>query len=121
MKCKTVKWLQLIMHKHTTAQTLNILTLLDSGFSGVQISQQTGLSTAAIHHICSQHCPDLPKSFGGHPSKLTPADISYAAHLIHMGKAASVLQASESLSNITNTSISPQTLCRQLKKNGLKA
>ena len=48
MKCKTVGWLQLIMHKLTTAQTLNILTLLDSGFSGVQISHKTGLSTAAI-------------------------------------------------------------------------
>ena len=91
MKCETVKWLQLIMHKLTTAQTLNILTLLDSWFSGVQLFQQTGLSTAAISHIHSQHCPDLPKSFGGCPSKLTPADISYAACLIHMGTAENAL------------------------------
>src|SRR6266436_7792853 len=108
------------MHKLTTAQTLNIITLLDSGLSGVQISHQTGLSTAAISRICSEHCPDLPKSSGGRPSKLTPANISYAAHLIYMGKAANTLQASKSLSNITNASISARTLHRQLKKDGMK-
>ena len=108
------------MHKLTTAQTLNIITLLDSGLSGVQISHQTGLSTAAISHICSEHCPDLPKSSGGRPSKLTPANISYAAHLIYMGKAANTIQTSKSLSDITNTSISARTLHRQLKKDGTK-
>ena len=120
MKCKTAKLLQPIMHKLTTAQILNIITILDSGLSGVQISHQTGLSTAAISCTCSEHCPDLPKSSGGRPSKLTPANISYAACLIYMGKVANTIQASKSLSDITNTSISARTLHRQLKKDGMK-
>lgn len=122
--CKHIKDPQSLifaMLKLTTSQTLNVLTLLDSGISGVQISHQTGLSTATISRLCSQHRPDLPRSSGGRPSKLTPANISYAARLICTGRVENAVEATKSLSDITNSTISSQTLRRQLRKRGLKA
>ena len=74
---------QFIIHKLTTAQTHSIIILLDSGLSGVQISKETGFSTATISCIRSQYCLNLPKSSGGCPSKLTTANITYASHLTY--------------------------------------
>jgi hypothetical protein len=110
-------FLPLIMCKLSSAQTLHILTLLDSGLSGAQISCQTGVGNATISHICSEHWPDLQKSSGGHPTKLTTASVDYTHH---MGKVSNATEASHILQDITNTPFSSQTLCPHPKKGGMK-
>jgi len=67
-----------IMKDTFTAQVNLVLSLLDSGHSGYQISSQTPLSTFTISKIRSRHRPHLPKSSGGHPSKLSENNLCYA-------------------------------------------
>src|SRR3979490_70815 len=57
---------------------LNIVIYrLDSGQTTCQISSSTGVGIGTISKICSKHCPDLPKSSGGCPVKLSPANIHH--------------------------------------------
>ena len=52
---------------------LNIVIYrLNSGQTTCQISSSTGVSIGTISKISSKHFPDLPKSSGGHPVKLSP-------------------------------------------------
>jgi transposase len=104
------------MRKLSSAQTLHVLELLDAGLSGRSIAHQTGLSTATISRIRSEHRSDQPKSSGGRPTKLTTANINYARRIIRMGKVENAIEAAHRLQDITNTSFSSQTLHRHLKK-----
>src|SRR3979490_1547044 len=63
-----------------------ILSQLDAGHSTSHIQLSTGVGHATICRLCSKHCPDLPKAVGGHPSKLSPANIRHAVHLISSQK-----------------------------------
>ena len=108
--------------KDTSSAKVNlVLSLLDSGHTGYQISSQTGLSTGTISKICSKHCSNLPKSSGGHPSKLSENDICYATRLITTGKADNAVQVAKSLADVTNKTLSPQTVRNRLKGVGMKA
>ena len=107
------------MQSITPAQHTHIITLLDAGMSGEKISCLTGVSPSTISRIHSQFCSELPKSFGGHPSKLTPANISYAKHIVHMGKADNAVEVTKALQYITNQSISSQTVHLNLRQSGL--
>ena len=62
----------------SAAQRNHILSLLDSGHSGYDISSQTGVSIASISRLCYRHHPYIKKVSGGHPSKLSEQDIHYA-------------------------------------------
>ena len=109
------------MKDTSSAQVKLVLSLLDSGHTGYQISSQTGLSTATISRICSRHCSNLPKASGGRPSKLSENDIWHAVRLIGSGKAENAVQVAKSLQEITNQSLSPQTVRNQIKEMGMKA
>ena len=85
------------------------------------IHHATGVSLGAIYNICSKYCFETPKSLGGHPTKLTPANISYAKCLIHMHKADNTVQVTKSLEDVTNMSISAQTVRCTLCKAGVSA
>ena len=109
------------MHKLSKSQTQEIISLLLSGHSYTAIQKKTGHGRATISHICADNCPDINKSSGGHPAKLTDANVAYAKHLIHMGKAKNPSQAAKVLQNITNQTICTKTLHHQLKKLGMKS
>ena len=109
-----------IMRPLTLAQHTRIITLLDAGTSGHQIHNLTGLGIGTISRLCSQYCSELAKSSGGHPSKLTPDNIGYAKQIVCMGKADNAVQVTKALQDVTNQSISSQTVCRNLKKFGLR-
>jgi transposase len=108
------------MHKLSSSQITCVLTLLDAGLSGAQISLQTHLSSATISRIRSTHRSHLPKASGGRPTKLTTANIDYARRIIRMGKVDNATQATKALVDVTNTSISAQTVRRQLKARGMR-
>ena len=101
------------IHKLSKSQTQEIISLLLSGHSYTAIQKKTGHGRATISHICSDNCPDINKSSGGHPAKLTDANVAYAKHLIHIGKVKNPSQAAKALQNITNQSICTKTLCCQ--------
>src|SRR4051812_46739505 len=92
------------------ADSNHILFLLDSGYSGEQISSKTGVSNATISRLCSRHCPYLKKPPGGRPSKLSDTDICHALRLIGSGKVDDAVQVTKSLQNITNQPFSAQTV-----------
>src|SRR6266436_9491886 len=106
------------MHALSTAELEKVLVLINSGHSAHQISSLTGHHTSTITHIWSKHCPHVPKSSGGCPSKLSPTDMHHAIHLINSGKAENATHVARSLQSITNQSLS---LYAHLKKAGLKA
>src|SRR5258706_15602075 len=93
----------------------------DSGHNAHQISAATGHHTSTITQLWSKHCPDAPKPHGGHPTKLSDTDICHACHLISSGKADNSTQVTKLLQNITNKSLSAETVHLKLKKAGWKA
>jgi hypothetical protein len=103
----------------STATCEHIITLLNSGASGYAIHHATGASTGAISKIHSEYCPDLPKSSGGCSRKLTLANINYARHIICMCKTDNAVQVTKALKDVTNQSISAQTVHRNLREFGL--
>jgi transposase len=109
------------MRKLSSSRIHYILSLLDSGMSGREISRQTRLSPSTLSRIRSEHRPHLPKSSGGRPTKLTSANIDYARRIIRMKKVENATQATKVLQNIINTPLSSQTLRRHFKKRGMKA
>jgi transposase len=98
-----------------------ILSLLDSGYSGHEISSQTGVSNATISRLRSRNCPYIKKASGGRPSKLSEQDIRYAIRLIGTGKAENAVQVTKTLQNSTNQSISVQTVRNGMKEVRMKA
>src|ERR1700677_2745292 len=102
----------------STMQPLSdhIITLLNSGASGYAIHHATGASTGAISKIHSEYCPELPKPSDGHSHKLTSANINYVKCIIHMHKADNAVQVTRSLEDVTNQSISPQMVHRNLRE-----
>ncbi|KAF9227639.1 hypothetical protein BS17DRAFT_694418 [Gyrodon lividus] len=91
------------------------------GHSGHSIATSTGFHTSTISRLHAKEHSDLQKSTGGHPSKLSPANISktalswtgprlceragllmnvcYAIHLISTCKAENAVQITKTLTN----------------------
>jgi transposase len=103
-----------------SAERLRIINLFKSGYNGYQIHEATGISTSTISRIRAQYCPDILKSSGGCPTKLTPANIGYAKHIIRMGKADNAVEVTKALQSVTNQTLSAQTVCRHLRETGLR-
>ena len=94
----------------SATQRTHILSLLDFGHSGYDISSQTGVSVASISRLRSRHCPYIKKASGGHPSKLSKQDIHYAIRLIGTGKAENAVKVTKALQDSTNQPLSAQTI-----------
>ena len=111
----------IIMKDTSTAQINLVVSLLNSGHTGYQISSQTGLSSFTISRIHSKYCPNIAKSSGGHPTKLSENDLQYASWLIGTWRADNAVQVTKSLQVLTNQSLSVQTVRNGLKEVGMKA
>jgi transposase len=98
-----------------------IIFLLNAGNSVSKIHSSTGVSTSTISRIRCEYCPDLHRVSAGRPCKLTSANIRYAQHLITSAKVENAAQVTRALCNITNNTLSSQTVRRALKKDGMKA
>src|SRR4051794_9858025 len=70
----------------STASKDHILSLLDAGYTASYIATSTGHGIGTVSRLCSKHRSHLSKSLGGHPSKLSPANIRHAQCLISSGK-----------------------------------
>ena len=96
-----------------------VISRLNSGQTTCQISPSTGVSIGTISKICSKHCPDLPKSSGSHPVKLSPANICHTVKLITSRKSKTVAQVSKALQTITNQPVNSQMVHRHLRRTGM--
>ena len=109
------------MHPISATSQNHILSLLDAGHSAKHIAASTGYGIATISRLCSKHRPHLSKSSGGHPPKLSTANIRFAQRLISSGKADTAVDVTKTLCNVTNQSLHAQTVRRHLKVAGMKA
>ena len=97
------------------AQHNHILSLLDSGHSGNEISSITGIGTITITILHSRYHSYLHKSIGGCPSKLFTSDIHYAIRLIGTGQVETAVEVPKVLKDITNQPLSAKTVHNSLK------
>jgi transposase len=110
------------MPKAISQSKLNsVLSGLDAGHSITQIVANTHLARSSISRIRTEHRPDLEKSAGGRPPKLSPANVRYAVRIVTHNNSVSTSQATQQLQNLTGQSIHPKTVRRALRKAGLKA
>ena len=104
-----------------SAKRQHILSLLDAGHTAKRIAASTGHGIGTISRLRSKHCSHLPKSLGGHPAKLSPANICHAQHLISSGKADTAVDVAKALGTVTNQPLHAQTVRRSLRFAGMKA
>ena len=102
-------------------QTNSVISLLQQHLSFRNVASITGFHYSTVSNICIKHCPDLPKPSGGHPPKLSSTASSHIVHLIGSGKAEIAVDVSRILQDTLNTSISAETMHRNLKCTGLKS
>jgi transposase len=95
---------------------LSIISMLEAGYSCQKIALKLDVGHSTVSELHSQIATSIKKNVGGRPSKLTPADRRHMAHLISTGKADTATQLKRQLQNITNTSISTQSIRNALKK-----
>jgi hypothetical protein len=95
--------------------------MLDARHSIHSVQASTGFHASTISRLHSKEHSELQKSIGGRPSKLSPSNICHAIHLISTQKAENAVQVTKTLTNIINKPLSPTTVCRHLKKAGMKA
>ena len=109
------------MHRLSQAQRDQVISLLDSGHSGHEIHSITGFSIGVISKIRAVYHPGLPKAPGGHPRKLSEANMRHALRLIYSRRAENAVQIARALQDITNQPLSADTVHRGLKRAGMKA
>ena len=109
------------MYSLSKSTIITIISLLTTGHSYASIKAQTGASAGYITKIHQDHCPELAVSTGGHPKKLTTANILYTKRSICTGKIKNAVQAAKSFSILNDTTITPQTVRRALKSTGCYA
>lgn len=98
-----------------------VLSKLDAGLSHSKISEMTGVSMGTISNLRQEHRPDMLRSWGGCPPKLSPTNVRYAVHQVTSDPPASPSKVAHELSEITGTSLSACTVRRYLHDAGLKA
>ena len=109
------------MKSISSTQRNTILSMLDAGQSAHSIASATGLHVFTISRLCSKECSELQKAAGGHPSRLSSANIYHAIHLISSGKAENAVQVTKALTNVVNQPLPAITVRQHLKKTGMKA
>ena len=109
------------MKSISSTTTLDILSLLDSNFTARQIAPRVGVSIGTVSMVRKNHIPNMPKSLGGCPTKLSEPDARHATRLINSGKADTAVQVHKVLQGITNQDFSVQTVRRKLKQAGMKS
>src|SRR5215510_10195476 len=98
-----------------------IITMLSNGKSYSHIHAATGISKSTISKVCSQFLPTLTHTSGGHPQKLTPANIHHACYLIVSGKAETAVDVTKALNAVRDTPVSAESTRRGMKKGGMRA
>ena len=108
------------MNSLSHEQTNSVISLLQQGLSSRNVASITAFHYSTVSSICIKHCPDLPKPSGGCPSKLSFTASRHIIRFIGSGKVETAVDVSRILQDTLNTSISAETMQRNLKSTGLK-
>ncbi|KAG8744664.1 hypothetical protein FRC12_014758 [Ceratobasidium sp. 428] len=100
----------------------SVLAGLDAGHSFTRIRADCDVSHGTISKLRAQHRPNLAKSVGGRPRKLSPTAVRYATRLVtRRGNAAlSAVKATKILVELDGKSVHPDTVRRALREAGVK-
>jgi len=74
-----------------------------------------------VDRVCAKSRPEISKSLGGWPAKLTATDKHRLVCMIASGKADNAVQLTHALKEVTNVTLSTQTVRCALKEAGMKA
>ena len=99
----------------------SILALIDKGLSLREVEARLGVSCATVSRVRAEARPDVQKSRGRRPAKLTPKDKRKVVRMVTSGKAGNAVQATRQLKESETVDCSVQTVRRALKEAGWKA
>jgi transposase len=99
----------------------NIVSLLDSGLSGRQISARLNVGRSTVNRVRAATRHETEKPRAGRPAKLSVADKRRLVRTITSGKADNPVQVARELKHTVGVETSAQTVRRALKEVGLKA
>src|SRR5882724_4559305 len=95
---------------HPLPSTLQVISLLNYGYSLHHIEAKTHLGKSSIGRIKKEINVDKENSKGGHPSKLPYYDKQSIIHQITTGKLDNAVQATHFINNTLPNPITPQTV-----------
>lgn len=98
----------------------DIEALLRQGLGIKTIAKKLGISTSPVRRVCQTRLPDLPRSKGGRPSKLSEQDRRACVRLITRGDAETATQVTKQLGKNTGAVVSCKTVARALRQSGMR-
>jgi transposase len=109
------------MHPLSTDSYNNILSLLEKGYSIRKIADQHSISKSKIQKIRAKHFPNLIKSLGGRPTKLSPQDKHFCVREITSGRSKTSVEIRKKLEADLQVTVCNNTVCNALREAGLGA
>ena len=106
-----------IMKAISSTHHSTIISLLQEGYSVRQIETKTGIGRSTIGRVKKGMDRDKENNKGGQPAKLSSRDQQAILRQITTGQLDNAVQASQFITNITSTSVTPQTVRNMLKAN----
>ena len=103
------------------AQSSQVISLLQDGYSCHQIEQRTGLGKSTVQRISKEFNVDKENHKGGHPSKLSTYDQVSIIRQFTTGKLDNAVQAAKFINSTITTPVTPQTVRNMLKDNNFRS
>jgi transposase len=108
------------MRPISEATRQNIIGDLQAGYSIRQVAYRTNVGRTTVNKVAAEHLPNRKKPKGGKPLKLKEADKRYCVRQITRGgQKGNAISVQKQLSFDFGLSVSPQTVRRALKAEGL--
>ena len=102
----------------STAYHLSVVSLLNQGYSHLQIQAKTGLGKGTVGRIAKEMENNKENSPGGRSSKLSTHDKAAIIWEIHSGRVDNAVQATQFINSSISQSVTPQTVRNVLKESG---
>ena len=108
------------MKKIPKQKSIDIKALLAKGISVREIAR-TGISKSTVGRLRSKIIIETSRTKTGRPKKLSAADDRIISRIMHSGKADNAVQATQTLNKQAGKAVSPSTVRRSLKRQGMKS
>ena len=105
----------------SSADKVNVISLLLSGHSIRSVESITGLGKSTVGRIDQELEMDMENYKGGRPSKFSTTDQRRIVNQIITGKLDNAIQVTNYINTIIQKPVCPQTVRNALKRNHLKA
>lgn len=109
------------MKATSAANKASVFTLLAQGYSVRDIEKRTGLGKSPVGRIRKEFDGNKENHAGGCPAKLSPRDKSSIIRQIQSGRLDNAVEATQFINSTLENHVSPHTVRRVLRNDGLKA